>query len=454
MADLATLRKQYAGYIKQAKKISEGHTGDDPLPQEDLDQIDGFLGKADELKIQIDLMQRVAEGDEFLNAGQGTQAAHLGWRESGPEEGIQPVDEKSWREIEVKVSPFETLTMRYFVPIPVDKKEYPSAFEAYLRKGMGQVGPQDRKTLQEAVDSAGGFLVPADAQGSILKKIATIASVRPRARRITTSRDLVTWPKLKWTTDDKYTSGVRLTWTGEQPSSSTAHRATDPVFDVEQIPVHTAMASLPLTNNVIEDSAFDIMGVCSDLMGEGFALGENDVFINGSGLNQPEGILTHPDASTVYSSPPGIYVKSGSAATFTADGLIDLETQLPAQYERGSVFLMSKASKAVIRKLKSATEELYLYPYGTNIGQFGPIPESLLGYPIVKDEFMPAVGANAFPVILGDLNAYLIVDRVGFSMQVLRELYAETNVVVILARRRVGGQLIESYRLRTHKCEA
>lgn len=446
--DVKEMRGQYANLIKQARQIADGFKGE-TIPAEKSAEIDALLGKADELKAQIDLFARLEEGDAYASQPVGTQAAHMGWRESGPEEGLQPIDPKAWREIEV-----DGITMRYWVPIAVDQKNYPHAFEAYMRKGFGEVGPADKKTLQEGVDSAGGFLVPSDDQASILRKIATVAAVRPRARRITTSRDLVTWPKVKYNTDDKYTSGVRLTWTGEVPSSSTVHRSTEPVFDVQNIPVHTAMASMPLTNNLLEDAAFDVMGLASELMGEAFGLGENDVFINGSGINRPEGILVHPDVAVAATSPPGIYVKSGSAATLTADGLIDLETSLPAQYERNAAFLMSKATKAVIRKLKSATENLYLYPYGTSIGQFGAVPESLLGYPIIKDEFMPAVGANTFPVILGDLNAYLVVDRVGFSMQVLRELYAETNIVLLLARRRVGGQLIESYRLRVQKCEA
>jgi HK97 family phage major capsid protein len=458
MANLGELRAKYGQLVTKAKAISDGHTAEDPLSQEQLDNIDGYLGKADELRVQIDALQRVEEGHQFANAGTGTTAAHLGWREAGPQEGAEPVDAKAWREVEVKTiptwgNPDGIVTIRYNVPIAVEQKGYRDAFESYMRKGVSDLGPQDRKTLQAAIDSAGGFLIPADEQGSILKKIATLATIRARARRISTSRDLVTWPKLVYTADNKYTSGVRLTWTGEQPASATAHRVTDPVFDIEQIPVHTAMASLPLTNNVIEDSAFDIMGVATDAMGEAFALGENDVFINGSGSNRPEGILTHADVPVIFSSPPGIYVASGAAATLTADGLIDLETRLPAQYERNAVFLMNKLTKSVIRKLKSATEELYLWPYGTNIGQFGPVPESMLGYPIAKDEFMPDVAADAFPIIFGDLSAYLIVDRVGFSMQVLRELYAETNVVVLLARHRVGGQLIESYRLRVQKCE-
>jgi len=40
-----------------------------------------------------------------------------------------------------------------------------------------------------------------------------------------------------------------------------------------------------------------------------------------------------------------------------------------------------------------------------------------------------------------------VVDRVGLSIQRLDELYAETNQVLLLAKKRVGGQLVEAYRL-------
>lgn len=451
--NLEELRKKYSALIAQARQLADQFKGKE-MPKETATEIEGILGQADEVKAQIDLAERLEAGESFLSEPTGAKAASTTWRTAGPDEGNVPVDVKAWREIEILNPLGERKTLRYHVPIAVQAKDYPAAFEAYLRKGRDAMGAQDRKTLSEGVDSAGGFLVPADMQGSILKKVATVAAIRSRARVISTSRDLVKWPKVVYTADDKYTSGVRLTWTGETPASATVHRATEPVFGEEQIPVNTAMASMPLTNDLLEDAAFDVLGQVSDLMGEAFALGEDDVFINGSGAGRPQGILSHPNASVIYTTAGGMYVKTASAAALTGDGLIELETRLPAQYESNAVFLMNKATKGAIRKLKDASNQ-YLYPpYLAGGPLAGVAPEQLMGYPIVKDEFMPDIAANAFPVIFGDLSGYLVVDRVGLSVQVLRELYAETNIALVLARKRVGGQLIESYRLRTHKCEA
>src|SRR5690606_28354613 len=107
-------------------------------------------------------------------------------------------------------------------------------------------------------DTAGGFLVPEDVQTEVIKKLATMAVIRRLARVIQTGRDLVTFPRVNYSTDDKYTSGVRFTWTGETPASSTAHRATEPVFGQIAIPVHTAMASLAISQNLLEDSMFNL----------------------------------------------------------------------------------------------------------------------------------------------------------------------------------------------------
>lgn len=450
---MTTLNESYKSYIDQANALMgewKGREAD--MPKDVADKIDGFLGKADEVKAKIDLQERIAAGEQFLAEPQAPKAA---WRAAGVGEGQAPVDVKSFRETTVKHPVTgEQKTIRYFVPLAVQAKGYGDAFEAYLRKGRDGLGPNDRKTLSEGVDSAGGFLTPEDMQASILRKVATMAMIRSLARVIATSRDMVKWPKVNYTTDDKYTSGVRLTWTGEVPSSSTVHRVTDPVFGEEIIPVNTAMASMPMTNSLLEDAAFDIVGLATDLMAEAFALGEDNVFLNGTGAGQPQGLLSHPSASTIYSSAGGMYVKTASAAALTADGLIDLEGRLPAQYERNAVFILNKATKTAIRKLKDANN-YYLFPQ-INLGPLtaGPVPETLLGYPIVKDEFMPDVAANAFPIIFGDMSGYLVVDRVGISIQVLRELYAETDVALLLARKRVGGQLVEPYRLRTQKCEA
>src|SRR5690606_30117733 len=99
---------------------------------------------------------------------------------------------------------------RYWMPEPVTKPEYTSAYEAFLRKRhFEDIGPNDRKTLSEGMDSAGGYLVPPDLHMELIRKMATMATVRPNARVVTTSRDMAQWPKILYDTDDEYTSGVR-----------------------------------------------------------------------------------------------------------------------------------------------------------------------------------------------------------------------------------------------------
>lgn len=448
-----SLMEQYQALISQASALAAPYKdGKTAIPAEISTQIDGLLGQADQLKVQIDLMGRLETGEQFLDGSDGLQAAHLGWRKSGPNEGDTPIDPQAWREIKVAIPGVHgEKAIRFQVPLAVQVKGYTSAFEAYLRKGLDFMGPQDRKTLSEGIDSAGGFLTPEDYQTELIKKTAMTAIMRALCRTLTTSRDVVKWPRIAYTTDDKYTSGVRMTWTGETPSSSTVHRVTDPVIGLLSIPVHTAMASLPLSNDLLEDAAFDVAGIGSDLIGEAFGLGEDDVFVNGSGVAQPMGIVTR----IAVGDEKVATVNSGSASTLLADGLIDLFFGLPAQYRRNARFVMNSGTAKVARKLRDGgSTGRYLWDaMQANQGSLSTPADqdSLLGAPVRYDEFTPDIAGNAYPILWGDFTGYFIVDRVGLSIQRLSELYAEANVTVLLARKRVGGDVTQPWRLKAQK---
>ena len=436
--DIKKLREAYNAKIAEAK----GLTAAGDVTPEIAEKVNGLLGQADELKVQIDMAARLSDAEAFAAEPMGTKAAHHGWRDAGPDEGMPDVDPQSWREVKVGNE-----TMRIFVPEAVTARGYASAFDAYLRKGYHDLGPQDRKTLTAGSDSAGGFLIPEDYHVEIIKKTAVMASIRANARVAQTSRDMAKWPRIVYTTDDQWTSGVRMTWTGESPASATTHRVTDPVFGLLTVPVHTAMASMPVSNDLLDDAAFDVLGIGSDLLGEAFALGENDAFINGNGIGRPMGILAEVDEATGPAS-----VVSGSAASLTSNGLIDLAYALPPQYERNAKWFMAKGTEKVIRKLIGTTSGEYEWPVTGNVGQLGAVNSALLGFPIVREQFIATPTTNGYPIIFGDMRGYLVLDRVGLSLQRLDELYAETNITVLLARRRVGGQLIAPWQLKVQKC--
>lgn len=333
--------------------------------------------------------------------------------------------------------------------VKTSTREYKSAFAKYIRGGMPSLTGTEQRTLQEGTDPSGGYLVPEDMLNRIISRDPAPTRVSGRVTAIPTTRDRVTAPRVVYTTDDIYTTGMRVTWTGEAPSSATVHRVTDPVFGELAIDVHTAMMSLPVTRDFVEDAAFPIISWITTKFGETVDLLRDNMTLSGTGVGQPHGILESPGATNEPGRTP-----SGSASTIIADGLQDIVWDVPEQYEDNSVWVFNKNSTGkLIAKMKDTSNRYLWAPYEQS-GLTGSRRADLLGYPVVFSAFMPNVSATTYPIIFGDLRGYYRVDRVGMSVQVLNELYAESNQVLLLGRIRMGGDVAEGYRLRIQQVSA
>ncbi len=454
--DPKAIRQAMTNHMNAAKALGDPYAGrEGEMPDEISARIDAELGKFDECKARLESAERMASAEEFMRA---PAAGPVSFRDAGATEGDVPHDPESWRSVKVAGREY-----RFFIPLAVQRngdgkydegKAYAAAFESYLRKGRANMGPNDLKTLAEGVDTTGGFLVPPDYHAELIKKIAGLTAMRQLARVEQTSRDQAQWPRINYTTDNKYTSGVRLTWSGEQPASATAARVTDPIYGLITIPVHTAMASMPITNDLIEDAAFDVVGSSQQLLAEAFALGEDNVFLNGSGAGQPVGLMTNIDSTDYVQS-----TVSGTSSDISTSGdahggkrLNDVYYAVPAQYRRvaSSAWMMNSGTLEAVDNLVDGQKRPLLMPL-TQASMGAGEPVTLKSKQVYVDEFMPDIGASTFPIIFGDFSGYIILDRVGFSIQRLTELYAETNLQLLLARRRVGGFPVEPWRFRAMK---
>lgn len=329
-------------------------------------------------------------------------------------------------------------------------KEYLKAFGVYLRKGTSGLQGAEVKVLQEGVDEQGGFLVPADIAARIIARSATPTRIAGMVTRLPTSRDRLVVPKVNYSTDDIYSTGARVTWTGEVPSSSTQHRATEPSFGAVAVNVYTAMMSMTATLDMVEDAAFPFLSWLSDRFAETYRLLLDEQILTGSGIGRPAGILLNPGGT----DQPAV-VNSGGASTLTADGLQDLAWSVPEQYDENAAFVLNKTNTgAAIAKLKDA-DNRYLWASFDQSGLVLPArSRPLMGYPTAFSGFMPNVAADAYPVIFGDLSGYFLVERVGMSIQVLRERHAEDNQIGLLGRVRFGGLVAEPWKLKIQKVAA
>lgn len=344
-------------------------------------------------------------------------------------------------------------------------RQYASAFDEYTRKGRDGMSQTAYKTLQEGSDGAGGFLVPEQIQLELIQKRPGVTGLTDRVRKLQTSRDSLSVPRVNWTTDDIYTSGVRMTKTGEIPAAATTADVTDPTFGMSRIEVYTHMANATITRDMIEDSLFDMSSYLGEQFRQATTLMTEDYILNGTGVGQPVGIATNPGGTIGGQQMPGsINLGVDGSNNLTPDGLVRLAYSLPAQYDTPEacwVFNKTNTARGLFG-LKDQ-QDRYLFGLGyQDSGLAGAKPKELLGYQYVYSSLMPnaytTTGAsgnlNSYPIIFGDLTGYWMVERAPLSIQVLTEVKATLNQVQLVGRWRFGGAPVEDWKIKVGKVAA
>jgi len=316
----------------------------------------------------------------------------------------------------------------------IGTEEYKRAFHRYLRNGFLGLSELEQRTMNVGADPDGGFLVPPEFAREVLQRKPMPTSYLGRVRRLTIGANEVVFPRVT-TGDDIFPTSARVRWQSEIPFAGEATQSLAGSFGAIRIPTHTMLVSVPITNNLIEDAVVDVVGWVQDQLATAYQLELERVIAAGHGSNQPRGITSAPGIST-FSYPGG---------TLNADNLIAHAYNLPSQYhnERTAWWMNFVPTGRVVRQLKD-TDGRYLIG-DANLGLQGPLyAQSLLGYDVAFTRFLPTSPTHY--IVFGDPHGYLLVERVGFSVQVLRELYAEQNLQLVLFRARVGGDVIEPWK--------
>ena len=306
------------------------------------------------------------------------------------------------------------------------------AFDNLLRKGKEGMEPEELKALTVGNDTTVGFLAPPEYIRELIKAVTEISPLRSVSKIRSTGQRSVQIPKR--------TGQFTAQWTAEvgTRSETTGYRV-----GMEEIPTHELYALVDISNQMLEDSVFDLEAEMQGEFATQFAKGEGAAFISGSSINQPEGILTNSDVGETV---------SGAGAALQADGLISLVHAVKSEYGQNGTFVFNRSTLAAIRKLKDTAGQ-YVFQAGMMLTS--GVPNTILGSPYIEATDMPDVAANAFPIVFGDFSqAYTIVDRVGLSVQHDNFTQATAGNVRYVARRRVGGQVVLAEAIRKQKVSA
>lgn len=278
---------------------------------------------------------------------------------------------------------------------------------------------QEQKVLQLGNDAQAGYLAPTDYIQEILKNVVQFSPIRALATKRTTSKSSISIPK-------RVTTAAAL-WTAELGSRT---ETQNPTFGLENIATHEMYAMTKISRVELEDAAFDLQAFMLAEYAEQFGVTEGAAFVNGTGIGQPEGLLTNPNIG---------YTPLGNATQLTGDGLIELFYALKEQYLLNATWVCARSTLKTIRQLKDGTGQ-YLWAPGI---QADARPANILDRPYVTAPDMPAVGANTFPIIFGDFaRGTMLVDRLAMEMMVDPFSSKLQGMIEFSARQRVGFQVV------------
>lgn len=301
------------------------------------------------------------------------------------------------------------------------------AFAKLLRSGGPQtLKPEELKVLEIGNAPQAGYLAPHEFVREIILDEQEVDPLRGLARVMTTSSPAVLIPRR--------TGLVSGNWVAESGT-----RAVDSTlsYGQEQIAVHTYVARVDLSRQMLTDSAFDMEAVVRSELALDLAQAEGASFITGSGVNRPQGFINDANVSTV---------NSLAASTLTASGLINCFYELLDGYAKNAVWVLKRSSLRKIRKLQDGNG-VFLWQPGLSGGQ----PSTILDRPYVESTSMHTANssdkytaANNKPVALADWKRfYAIVDSLDMVFTMDPYSAASTGQVRWYAEKRVGGKVID-----------
>ncbi len=321
----------------------------------------------------------------------------------------------------------------------------PEAEHKALERALRTGDMRELKGMIEASGPAGGYTVPSSLAANLARLATAFNPMRQLAQVLDVGGDFAL---------PVCTSGVGAEWRGE---GATRSETTAPTFALVRPPKGELSAVVKISQELLQDSAFDLTAFIVQEAARSFAVTEGAAFINGIGANKPSGVLTQPLVETADATRPFFsieFVDSGSAASVAdaaggAAGLINLLHALKPEYRTNSTWLASPGAIRQVRLLKDENDNA-LWAESLSAGD----PPMLLGRPLLECADLPEPGAGAFPILLGDWKrAYVVTDLIGSARMVVDPYTSKGNLIVEIARR-VGGAVLDSCAVKALKCSA
>lgn len=413
------LRQKRAKLIADARALLDAaEAAKRDLTQEEQNNWDAMMDQADQVRDQVDRMERQASAEADL----GEPAASANRPETEERNGGQRIDFRSRGMRSISGEAVDLSQQREWRNLMrTTSPQYLTGFRSFI--GGEAISPEVR-ALQADLDTAGGYLMaPLQLVDALIKAIDDQVYIRQWATVFALpNADSLGVPTLENDPAD-------ATWTTEL---ATGDEDSSMSFGRRELHPHPLAKRLKISRKLItrvpgsEDLAMRRLAYK-------FGVTQEKAYLTGSGAGQPLGIFTaHADGI-----PTGRDISEDNTTTgVTADGLISAKYSLKQQYWAMARWMAHRDFYKMAAKLKDGDGQ-YIWRESVRVGE----PDRLLGLPVATSEYAPnTFTTGKYVAAVGDFSHYWIADAMTLEMQRLVELYAESNQIGLIGRLDSDGQ--------------
>ncbi|MBQ7070786.1 MAG: phage major capsid protein [Ruminococcus sp.] len=279
------------------------------------------------------------------------------------------------------------------------------AFENYLRGKLAETRDDPAEDVNLTYGD-NGAVIPTSIANKIIDKVVEISPLFSMATRYNVKGSL-TIPYYDGTTSD-----ITVAYADE----FTDLTSTSGSFKSITLTGFLAGVLTKVSKSLLNNSNFDLLGFVIKKMAENIAVWIEGELIKGTS-HKIDGLSTLSAAVT-----------AEYTTKVSADELIDLQEAIPDAYQANAVWIMNKATRKSIRKLKDGQGNYLLERDFTGKWNY-----TLLGKPVMISKNMPTMAAGAKAVYYGDMSGLAVKVSEEAQVTVLREKFATQHAVGVVA---------------------
>lgn len=250
-----------------------------------------------------------------------------------------------------------------------------------------------------------GAVIPSSIANKIIKKVYDICPIYQLATRYNVGGTL-SIPYY-----DESTQSITMAYATEFVELE----STSGKFASIELKGYLAGALTKVSKSLINNSQFDIVNFVISAMAEAISKWIEKELLNGT-ADKVAGLSTVTQKVT-----------AASATAITADELIDLQESVPDVYQGNAIWIMNKATRTAIRKLKDNDGNYILNKDATSRWGY-----TLFGKDVYTSENMPTVAAGKTAIYYGDMSGLAVKLSEDVSIEVLREKFLTQHAVGVV----------------------